>query len=114
MSFLDKFPVQDITHHTKMIQGDWGEDDSTNNDYEVKKIPSSMTVESLISYFKENAKGQFARPYNQAAKYLEDYKEKRIFLAKMEREEKLKAIRAEEEKNTLENKVKEIDEDVSE
>lgn len=48
----DMFPVIDITHHPKRMQGDWAKKESAEKVMEaldVKDLPSQFTVETIIA-----------------------------------------------------------------
>lgn len=74
----DRFPVVDITHKPKRMQGDnirsaQRETVSVSVSYEGDnhvEVPQTMTLERAIRFYEENARGEFQSLYVQTAKWL--------------------------------------------
>ena len=85
MTTKENFPVVDITHKPKRMQGDNLKAVSSvttvmeQNDASVTSdIPSTPTLERAIAYYETHAVGEFRTLYLQTAKWLREYMTKSI------------------------------------
>lgn len=73
----DAFPVVDISHKPKRMQGDaikaqYSEEDSESKGI-VESVPSkNLTLEKVIHYCEDNAKGEYSALYRQIALWLRE------------------------------------------
>lgn len=85
MTTKDNFPVIDITHRPKRMQGDnlkavatvttaMEQDDAPMT----SAIPATPTLERAIEYYETHAVGEFKVLYSQTAKWLREYMTKSI------------------------------------
>ena len=85
MTTKDNFPVIDITHKPKRMQGEnlkavatvttvMEQDDASMT----SAIPSTPTLERAIEYYETHAVGEFRLLYSQTAKWLREYMTKSI------------------------------------
>ena len=85
MTTKDNFPVIDITHRPKRMQGDnlkavasvttaMEQDDAPIT----SAIPATPTLERAIEYYETHAVGEFRLLYLQTAKWLKEYMTKNI------------------------------------
>lgn len=68
------FPTVDITHKPKRMQGAnvSGSDAVVPDGVASVDVPTSLTLESLIRFYKDNAVGPYRAIYSQTASILED------------------------------------------
>lgn len=85
MTTKENFPVIDITHKPKRMQGDnlkavatvttaMEQDDAPMTN----AIPATPTLERAIEYYETHAVGEFRTLYTQTAKWLREYMTKSI------------------------------------
>ena len=76
------FPVEDITHHSKRTQADNLRNAGVANTITSvceeapinSGVPQSVTLESAITYFRNNAKGDTYKLFMQTADWLDKYR----------------------------------------
>ena len=85
MTTKDNFPVIDITHKPKRMQGENLKAVATVTtamEYDdapvTSDIPATPTLERAIQYYEAHAEGNFRVLYSQTAKWLRDYMTKNI------------------------------------
>ena len=85
MTTKDKFPVIDITHKPKRMQGDNLKAVSSmttafeqEETHVTSSIPATPTLERAIEYYETHAVGEFRVLYSQTAKWLREYMTKSI------------------------------------
>lgn len=86
MTTRDNFPVIDVTHKPKRMQGTNLRTMSTNQEPEAREVhesqvPQSVTLERAIQFYESNAYGENRVLYTQTAKWLREYMTKTIPVA---------------------------------
>lgn len=79
----DSFPVEDITHRPKRLQGSNLKKSTVSEDKTegVSDIPVSLTLENVVAYFRSHAQGDLADLYSYTADQLEQmYKMRKKYL----------------------------------
>ena len=77
------FPVHDITHKPKRMQGDnlkavFGEETSASSAGKETNIPSAVTLERAIQFYESHADGEYKNLYSQTAKWLREFMSRSI------------------------------------
>lgn len=76
------FPHKDITHKPKRKQSEIENENNSNSagseavNVTLSSVPQSVTLESAITYFKDNASGANKQLFNRTASWLEDLRER--------------------------------------
>lgn len=83
MTTRDNFPVVDITHRPKRMQGDnLKAVSSVTTAMEVEaptsSVPTTPTLERAIEFYETNAEGEYRTLYLQTAKWLREYMSKTV------------------------------------
>lgn len=81
MTTVGGFPVIDITHKPKRVQGEnFSRRDNTPTTFNEgnSSVPTVITIERAITYFENNAKGEFYNLYSQTAKWLREFMSKSV------------------------------------
>lgn len=75
LTTTDKFPVHNVTHKPRHMQGDWGETntpDGSSSSEETGSFDSQMvTLERAIKYYKDNQTSKTASLYQFTTEILE-------------------------------------------
>ncbi len=70
------FPVEDITHKPLRYQGDSLRPSTESNLSEqsstLSRVPQNVTIEKAISFYEENAHGEYRNLYLSTAKWLKE------------------------------------------
>lgn len=79
----DNFPVHDITHRPKRMQGDSikSQESLTTVDSVItspRSIPQSVTIEKAIQFYESHAEGEFEVLFKSTAKWLRDHMSKNV------------------------------------
>ena len=79
MAFEDSFPTVNITFRSGRKQGDWEDDMPTEGVFNPITTPVSITLESVIQYFKDKPVSGAESKINKAVvTYLEEYRQLKI------------------------------------
>lgn len=86
MTTRDNFPVIDVTHKPKRMQGTnlrtmYANQESESQEVYESKVPQSITLERAIQFYESNAYGENRVLYTQTAKWLREYMTKTIPVA---------------------------------
>lgn len=77
MTTKDNFPVVDITHRPKRMQGTnlktMVDHETESNEVHESNVPQSATLERAIQFYESNAQGEYRVLYAQTAKWLREY-----------------------------------------
>lgn len=78
MTTKDNFPVVDITHRPKRLQGDnikkmIGDSPNESMDNLTPIVPQVVTLERAISFYESHAEGEYQMLYTQTAKWLREF-----------------------------------------
>ena len=96
MTTRDHFPVVDVTHKPKRMQGanlrnmTSPDTDSSQDVYE-SNVPQSATLERAIQFFESNATGEYRVLYAQTAKWLREYMTKTMPVVNVPQESPVEA-----------------------
>lgn len=96
MTTRDHFPVVDVTHRPKRMQGTNLRnmaDHESNSSQEVyeSNVPQSATLERAIQFYESNATGEYRVLYAQTAKWLREYMTKTMPVAQVHQESPVEA-----------------------
>lgn len=82
MTTKDNFPVIDVTHKPKRMQGTnlrtMNTNPVTTTQMAETDVPQSATLERAIVYYETHAEGEFKVLYSQTAKWLREYMSKTV------------------------------------
>lgn len=77
MTTRENFPVVDVTHRPKRMQGDnlrtMAEHSPEAQEVAESNVPQSATLERAIQFYESNAQGEYKALYTQTAKWLREY-----------------------------------------
>ena len=96
MTTKDNFPVIDVTHKPKRLQGmnlRTMTDHNNTEGQETKEhnVPQSATLERAIQFYESNATGEYQVLYAQTAKWLREYMTKTIPVVNVPQESPVEA-----------------------
>lgn len=96
MTTRDNFPVIDVTHKPKRMQGSnlrnaIGVEPTQEQEVIESVVPQSATLERAIQYYEANATGEFRVLYTQTAKWLREYMTKTMPVAQVPQESPVEA-----------------------
>lgn len=82
MTTKDNFPVVNITHKPKRMQGDnlrvMQSESPVEFIVESTDVPQTATLERAISFYESHAEGEYRTLYLQTAKWLREYMSKTV------------------------------------
>lgn len=94
MTTRDNFPVIDVTHKPKRMQGTnlktMSEPESRQETFE-SNVPQSATLERAIQFYESNAQGEYKVLYSQTAKWLREYMTKTMPVVQVPQESPVEA-----------------------
>lgn len=90
MTTRDNFPIVDVTHRPKRMQGD-NLKTMIDRDPEVQEpvessVPQTATLERAIQFYESNAQGEYKVLYTQTAKWLREYMTKTMPVVELPQE----------------------------